>query len=158
MDVINYFSENHAQLLYFIAGLSFVIELTVLGLSGPLLFFAIATVVTGILVHVNVLTGWESEVLSVGVLTVLVALVLWKPLKQFQNSGGGSDTSSDMIGKQVPSSTEITHVAGKVKFSGIDWNARLASDSEVDIIKSDMPCIISGVDGNVMLVKPLSDS
>jgi len=157
MEIINYFSENHAQLLYLIAGVSFIIELTVLGLSGPLLFFAIASVVTGVLVHVNILTSWESEVLSVGILTVFIALFLWKPLKQFQNSGGGSDTSSDMIGRQVPSSSDITHVAGKIKFSGIDWSARLASDSNVDVIKSDTPCIICGVDGNVMLVKPVTE-
>lgn len=155
MEAINYFSENHAQLLYLIAGVSFIIELTVLGLSGPLLFFAIASVITGILVHVNLLSGWESEVLSVGVLTTLIALILWKPMKQFQNSGGGADTSSDMIGKQVPSSAEITRVAGKIRFSGIDWNARLSSDCSVDTIKSDTACIITGVDGNVMLVKPV---
>jgi len=155
MEVINYFSENHAQLLYLISGVSFVIELTVLGMSGPLLFFAVASVITGILVHVNVLSSWETEVLSVGVLTALTAVILWNPLKQFQNAGGGADTSSDMIGKQVPSSTEITPVAGKVRFSGIDWNARLSSDCSVDTIKSDTACIITGVDGNVMLVKPV---
>jgi membrane protein implicated in regulation of membrane protease activity len=155
MEVIHYFSENHAQLLYLIAGVSFIIELTVLGLSGPLLFFAMASVITGVLVHINVLSGWESEVLSVGVLTALIVLILWKPMKQFQNSGDGADTSSDMIGKQVPSTSEITRVAGKIRFSGIDWSARLSSDCPVDIIAPETPCIITGVEGNVMLVKPV---
>jgi membrane protein implicated in regulation of membrane protease activity len=155
MDLINYFSEHHAQLLFLIAGISFIVELTVLGMSGPLLFIAIASVITGILVQLNILSGWESELLSVGALTALIALLLWKPLKSFQNSSTGSDTSSDMIGKQVPSSTEITHVAGKIRFSGIDWSARLTSDCEVDIILAEKPCVIAGVDGNVMLVKPL---
>ena len=50
MEYINYFTENHAQLFYLIAGLSFVIELTILGMSGPLLFFAIASVLTGFLI------------------------------------------------------------------------------------------------------------
>ena len=41
MDIISYFSENHAHLFYLMAGISFVIELTILGLSGPLLFFRV---------------------------------------------------------------------------------------------------------------------
>lgn len=155
MDVVNYFTEHHAQLFYLIAGISFIIELTVLGLSGPLLFFAIASVLTGILIHLNVISGWEGEVLSVGILTAIIAAFLWKPLKQFQNSGGGADTSSDMIGKTVPSSSEITHISGHIRFSGIEWSARLATDHDESTIKPDTPCIIVGVEGNVMIVKPL---
>ncbi len=156
MEIINYFSENHAQLFYFIAGLSFVIELTLLGLSGPLLFFAIASTFTGMLIHLNIVSGWESECLTVGLLTAIITLALWKPLKRFQNSGGGADTSSDMIGKQVPSTSEITHEQGQVRFSGIDWNARLTSDCQVKLVAKNTACIITGVDGNVMLVKPLN--
>ena len=155
MDVINYFYENHAQLFYLIAGVSFIIELTVLGMTGPLLFFAIASVFTGILIHLNIVSSWESEVLSVGVLTAIIATLLWKPMKQFQNAGSGTDTSSDMIGKRVPSSSEITHTKGHIRFSGIDWNARLTDDCEEPLVKSDTPCIIVGVEGNVMVVKPL---
>ena len=155
MYVINYFYENHAQLFYLIAGVSFIIELTVLGMTGPLLFFAIASVFTGILIHLNIVSSWESEVLSVGVLTAIIATLLWKPMKQFQNSGSGTDTSSDMIGKRVPSSSEITHTNGHIRFSGIDWNARLTDDCEEPLVKSDTPCIIVGVEGNVMVVKPL---
>lgn len=155
MDIINYFAENHEQLFYLIAGLSFIIELTVLGMSGPLLFFAIACVFTALLIHFNLLSSWESQVLSVGILTALITVFLWKPLKQFQNSGGGADTSSDMIGKEVPSSSEITHVDGHIRFSGIDWNARLESDCPMDSVKSNTSCVITGVEGNVMLVKPL---
>ncbi|WP_235015222.1 hypothetical protein [Oceanicoccus sp. KOV_DT_Chl] len=47
MDIVQHFSNHHDQLYYLIAGLSFVVELTVIGLGGPLLFFAIATLVTG---------------------------------------------------------------------------------------------------------------
>lgn len=155
MDIINYFSENHAQLFYLIAGLSFIIELTVLGMTGPLLFFAIASIFTGILIHLNIVSSWESEVLSLGLLTAVIATLLWKPMKQFQNSNDGTDTSSDMIGKRVPSSSEITHTNGHIRFSGIDWNARLTDDCETQSVKPDTPCIIVSVEGNVMIVKPL---
>jgi membrane protein implicated in regulation of membrane protease activity len=155
MDIISYFSENHAHLFYLMAGISFVIELTVLGLSGPLLFFALASVLTGILISLNILSGWESECLVVGLLSGFIALILWQPMKRFQNSGGGADTSSDMIGKQVPSSSKITHKEGSIRFSGIDWSARLSSDSQETSLAANTSCIITGVDGNVMLVKPL---
>jgi len=155
MEVINYFTENHAQLFYLIAGISFIIELTVLGMSGPLLFFAIASALTGLLIQLNLLSGWETQILTVGILTAIITLLLWKPIKRFQNSSDGTDTSSDMIGKEVPSSSEITHVSGQIRFSGIDWHARLEKDCLEDSVKADTACIITGVEGNVMLVKPL---
>ena len=155
MDIIDYFIGNHAQLLFLIAGISFVIELTILGLSGPLLFFAIACVLTGVFSHLGLVSGWEYECLMVGLLTAIIALTLWKPLKRFQNTGGGADTSSDMIGKQVPSASEITHEQGHIRFSGIEWSARLANDSQIEVIAANTSCVITGVDGNVMLVKPL---
>ena len=56
-----------------------------MGLSGPLLFFAIASLTTGILVSVGFIDGWQSEILTVGLLTAVVAAILWKPLKSLQN-------------------------------------------------------------------------
>jgi inner membrane protein len=156
MDIISYFNENHAHLFYLMAGISFVIELTILGLSGPLLFFALASVLTGILISLNILSGWESECFTVGLLSGIIAWVLWKPMKRLQNSGGGADTSSDMIGKQVPSSSTITHEDGSIRFSGIDWSARLSNDTQETSVAANTSCIITGVDGNTMLVKPLS--
>ena len=155
MDIVQYFSEHHDQLLYLIAGLSFIIELTIMGVGGPLLFFAIASVVTGLLVSVGVVSGWEAEVLVVGVLTLITAVLLWKPLKNFQNSGGGADTSSDMIGRQVSTSAEVTAGGGSIRFSGVDWSARLAKDCGVESMPLDSLCEIVAVDGNVMVVKPL---
>ena len=87
-------------------------------------------------------------------MTGIVTAFLWKPLKRFQNSGGGRDTSSDMIGRQVSTGSEVTINGGSIRYSGIDWNSRLA-DSTVESIPADTPCLIVGVEGNVMLVKPL---
>ena len=78
--------------------------------------------------------------------------MLYVIMKKFQNQGGGPDTSSDMIGKTVPSSTEISKVSGKIRFSGIDWNARL-DETELESIQADQSCVITGVDGNTMIVK-----
>ncbi len=154
MSVINYFAENNAQLFYIIAGASLLIDLAVLGLSGPLLFFAIGSALTGLLIHFGQLSGWEYQILSLGLLTALSAVVLWPPIKRFQNAGDGTDSSSDMIGKTVPSSSEITHTQGLVRYSGVDWSAKLAAECKQESVARNTSCIIVGVDGNVMLVKP----
>ncbi len=158
MDLFQYFTDHHDHFFYLLAGISFIVELTLIGLGGPLLFFAIASFVTGVLINIGVLSGWEMEIFALGVLTAVTTLLIWKPLKKFQNSGGGADTSSDMIGREVPASSEITSDKGTIRYSGIDWNSRLDIGTGVESIANGEQCIISAVDGNVMLVKPTTNS
>jgi len=106
------------------------------------------------LISSNLISGWEIEGFVLGISTAITAVLLWKPLKWLQNSGGGPDTSSDMIGRQVPTSNEITHYGGTIRYSGINWNSRLAKDCTSDCIPEGELCIITSVDGNIMLVKP----
>jgi len=152
---MQYFLENPEHLWYLVAGLSFVVELSIMGLSGPLLFFAIASLFTGILVDMEVLNDWQSQVLSVGVISAIMALILWKPLKKFQNAKAETDTSSDMIGLQVLTSSDITTTSGTIRYSGIDWQARLADDVNTELINEQSQCKIVAITGNTMLVKPL---
>lgn len=149
------FLENHQLIWWAIAGLSLVVELGVMGLSGPLLFFAIASVITGILVSTGFIDGWQSEVLVVGLFTAIITLVLWKPLKNIQNSRSKTDNSSDMIGLQVPVVDEVTKAEGSIRYSGINWHARLAEGVEVEVIENNSICIIVAVTGTTMLVKPV---
>ncbi len=152
---MEYFLENPDHLWYLIAGISFVIELSIMGLSGPLLFFALASLVTGILISVGLIVGWQSEILSVGLLTALVAALLWKPLKSLQNSKEKTDNSSDMVGLKVPASSDINNSSGSIRYSGIDWQARLADEANVDLINESGLCQIVAITGNIMLVKPV---
>ncbi len=156
MDILQYIADHHDQFFYVIAGLSFILELTITGMSGPLLFFAIGSFVTGVLIGIGLISGWEVELFVLGLLTVSITVLLWKPLKRFQDSGGGADTSSDMIGRQVPAASEITEADGSIRYSGINWNSRLDDGAGVASIAEGDSCVISSVDGNVMLVKPLS--
>jgi membrane protein implicated in regulation of membrane protease activity len=155
MNIGQYFAAHHDHLFYLIAGISFVVELTVMGLSGPLLFFAIGSFLTAIFVSLGLIGGWEIEIFCLGISTGLIALLLWRPLKNFQNSGGGSDESSDMIGRHVLVSSEISLHGGTVRYSGINWNSRLKDGADVSMIAEGQYCAIVAVDGNVMLVEPL---
>lgn len=156
MDIIQYLLDNHDQAFYLIGGVSLVVELTLLGLGGPLLFFGIAAFITGALSAMGVISGWEAEIFTLGISTAILAVALWKPLKNFQNSGGGSDTSSDMIGLNVPAASTINQSSGKIRYSGIDWNARLSPDAGVDTIAAKQLCTIVSVKGTTMLVTPAS--
>jgi len=150
---MEYFLENPDHLWYLIAGISFVIELSIMGLSGPLLFFAIASLGTGILVSIGFVNGWQSEVLTVGLLSAIVAVILWKPLKSLQNSKNKTDNSSDMVGLTVLASSDINATSGSIRYSGIDWQARLADDVNEELITDKSQCQIVAITGNIMLVK-----
>ena len=154
MDILQYLLDNHDQSFYLIGGISLLIELTITGLSGPLLFFGLAAFITGALSSFSVISGWEAEIFTLGVISILIAALAWKPLKAFQNSGGGADSSSDMIGLDVPVAADISYDAGKIRYSGIDWNARLDKSLPEETIKAKQVCTIVGVNGTVMLVKP----
>ncbi|MBL4867756.1 MAG: NfeD family protein [Pseudomonadales bacterium] len=156
--IVDYFLEHHDKLLYLVAGFSLVLELTFMGLSGPLLFFAIGCCITGIFASLELVTTWEYEVLSVGTLSLLSAVILWKPLKNFQGTTQVSDSSSDMIGQIVPVSDEVTINGGSVRHSGIDWQARLDLSSIHESLTPGLRVEICAVDGNVMIVKEQSSN
>ena len=151
--VIDYFLSNHDKLLYLMAGASLLIELTLIGLSGPLLFFGIGCALTGALVSFNLISTWEMELLFVGIFTLLSSLLMWGPLKQFQGSGKINDNSSDMIGQTVSVSETVTSTEGKVRHSGINWTARLSGESGVKSIPTGQVVTICTIDGNVLIVK-----
>ncbi|SGZ02424.1 Putative uncharacterized protein [Moritella viscosa] len=151
--LIDYLQNNHDQLLYVIGAIALVVELGVIGLSGPLLFFSLGCLATGLLVNLGAIAGWELEVLSVGLLTAISALLLWKPLRHFQGDKLVQDTSSDMIGQMVPVSEPVTINGGKVRHSGINWNARLIESSTVETREVGQRVKIVAVDGTVLIIE-----
>jgi inner membrane protein len=151
-DLIQHFLDHHDHLLYAVAGVALMLELGVLGISGPLLFFAIAAVITGLLVSLGIISGWELEILFLGVFTVLIAVVLWKPLKKFQNTHIPENTSSDMIGRELPVTQTISRNQGSVSYSGVEWQARLDSSSNENIELGTYAKVVA-VDGSLLIVK-----
>lgn len=151
--MLDYLANNHDKLLFVIAAVSLIIELSLIGLSGPLIFFSIGCAITGLLVNLGVINTWEMEVLSVGMFSFLSAIILWKPLKNFQNKPQPKDESSDMIGQIVPVREKVTASGGKVRHSGIDWTSRLDSDSAMDFLDEGARVKITAIEGTVLIVK-----
>jgi hypothetical protein len=152
VDIIQYFSDNHASLLFLIAGIAFVVELAVMGLSGFVLFFAIGCFVTALLTYAGILNSWESEAFAVGILSCIAAVILWKPLRRFQSKQIPVDTSSDLIGREVTCKKEINLSQGTVRHSGVDWQARLDPRGDRIIIHKDELCRIIKTDGTILIV------
>ena len=152
-SIIEHLFNDHDKLLYLFAGVSLLVELTLIGLSGPLLFFAIGCALTGLLVSFNLISTWDLELLCVGVFTLLSSLVLWKPLKRFQNNGMVTDNSSDMIGQTVQVNETVTPYGGNIRHSGANWQARLTSNSEVENIAIGEHVKIIAINGNILIVE-----
>lgn len=151
--IIEHLSQHHDHLLYTIAAICLLLEMSVIGMSGPLLFLALACLITGIANSVGIVSTWQVEVALVGVLSVSMAIVLWKPFKRFQNSDEVPNTSSDMIGRRLPVSHSINRSEGRITYSGIEWQARLQS-SAVDTIPASAYAEVVSVDGSLLIVKP----
>ncbi len=153
-SIMEYFAQHHDQLLYAIAAISLLVELGVLGMSGPLLFFSLSCLITGLLVSAGIISGWEIELLLVGVLTFASAILLWKPFKNYQNAKEAPNTSSDMIGRQLSVTLTIGRDAGRVAYSGVEWQARLVS-GHTECIAAGERAEVVAVDGSLLLVKAI---
>ena len=156
MEIIEHLQSHHDLVFYLLSGLAFVLELTVMGLSGPLLFFAIGAFITGVLISMGLSSGWESEILICGVITLITAVLMWKPLKRFQNKEASPDTSSDLIGREVPVVGTVTITAGTIRYSGIEWQARLVADASIEQIEAGQLCVIKQIDGTILKVLPVN--
>lgn len=150
-SIVDYFVQNPAHLFYTLTGVCLILELGVLGMSGPLLFVALGSLLTGVMISLGVLNGWEMAILSLGLLTALSALILWKPFKRFQNTAVAPDTSSDMIGRLLPVTQLVTRDRGAVAYSGIEWQVRLKESAEP--VAVGMHVRVVGVDGALLLVR-----
>ncbi|HCS64398.1 MAG TPA: acriflavin resistance protein [Cellvibrio sp.] len=151
-SIVDYFVQNPAHLFFTIAGLCLVMELGVLGMSGPLLFVSIGSLLTGVMISLGIISGWQMAILALGLLTALSALLLWKPFKRFQNEAVAPDTSSDMIGRILPVAQMVTRDQGSVSYSGIEWQARL--DKITEPVAAGSRVRVVAVDGSLLLVIP----
>ena len=129
---MNWVSNNLPETLI-MAGLAFlVIEVVVLGFSTFVLFFiGLAAVVAGGLMTVGVVPdSMLSALFSVGVLTALSAMILWRPLKSMQGNVESKKVTNDLVGHSFILNDAVSRTKNPVyRYSGIDWN--LSSEQEL---------------------------
>jgi hypothetical protein len=129
---MNWISNNLPESLI-MAGLALLlIEVVVLGFSTFVLFFVgLAALVAGGLMAVGVLSdSMLSAFSSVGVLTALLAMLLWRPLKSMQSDVKNNKVTSDLVGHSFILNEAVSMTQNPAyRYSGIDWN--LSSEQEL---------------------------
>ena len=129
---MNWISNNLPESLI-MAGLALLaIEVVVLGFSTFVLFFVgLAALVAGGLMAVGVLPdSMLSALSSVGVLTALLAMLLWRPLKSMQSDVENNKVTSDLVGHSFILNEAVSMTKNPAyRYSGIDWN--LSSEQEL---------------------------
>jgi len=122
------------QTLIVVGLILLAIEILVLGFSTFVLFYiGCGAIITGILISMGIL---PRDLLfasgSVAVISGIVALVSWRPLKSLQSNVEYSKPSNDMIGDRFLLDQDLAQGQSiTVKYSGIDW-----------IVRSDKPILL----------------
>jgi membrane protein implicated in regulation of membrane protease activity len=129
---MDWVSNNLAESLIIVGLALLVIEVMVLGFSTFVLFFVgLAAMTTGGLLYIGVLPdSMLSALSSIGVLTAILAIFLWRPLKSMQNNVERKKVTSDLVGHSFILNEAVSMSNNPVyRYSGIDWH--LSSEKEL---------------------------
>jgi hypothetical protein len=129
---MNWINDNLSESLIIVGLALLVIEVLVLGFSTFVLFFVgLAAVVAGGLMAVGVVPYSMLSALSiVGVLTALLALLLWRPLKSMQGKVESKKVTSDLVGHSFILNEAVSMTKNPTyRYSGIEWS--LSSEQEL---------------------------
>lgn len=153
MDQTFLFDPANASL---IAGLILLAtDIVVIGLS-PVMFVGVGAVLTSMLLFA---TGWRPSVVETLALvagaSLLVTLIGWRPLQRFQSADIAEDQSSDLIGRELVTTHEVTKQSGRVHFSGLDWEARLAAETPVETLAPGTAARIARVENLTLVLAPI---
>lgn len=150
---------NNPANVWFVIGFALLaIEIVAFGLgSGVLLFGSIGALVTGALLWFGVVpSNWIISVGCFALASAGATVLLWVPFKRMQSGTQlGNDRSSDLIGYQFRTDTDITHTdKGLHRYSGIDWQVCISNDSSVSRIGKGGLVRVQRVDPGVFYVVP----
>ncbi len=121
---MDWVSNNLAESLIIVGLALLVVEVVVLGFSTFVLFFVgLAAVAAGVLMIVGVVPdSMLSALSSVGVLTALLTMLLWRPLKSMQNNVERKKVTRDLVGHSFILSEAVSMSSNPVyRYSGIVW-------------------------------------
>jgi hypothetical protein len=129
---MNWINDNLSESLIIVGLALLVIEVVVLGFSTFVLFFVgLAAVVAGWLMAIGVVPySTLSALSSLGVLTALLALLLWRPLKSMQGKVESKKVTSDLVGHSFILNEAVSMTKNPTyRYSGIEWS--LSSEQEL---------------------------
>ena len=137
-----YILEHLPQSFIVLGLILLAVEVLVFGFSTFVLFFiGIAAIVTGGLLAIEVIPGTMlNALLTTAIISVVIAILGWKPMKNIQNKVDDTVADNDMIGHQFTLSADLE--LGQTityRYSGIDWQVKskqqLGLGTEVKIVE-----------------------
>ena len=153
MDTAFFYDSANATL---IAGFGLLaLDIIIIGLS-PVMFVAVGALLSSIALYA---TGWRPALVEtlalVACASLMVALIGWRPLKRFQNADIEEDQSSDLIGRELTTTHEVTKERGVVFWSGVEWQARLVADAPVEALAPGVKARVTRVENLALVLEPL---
>ncbi len=137
--------ENLPELLIALGLVILAIEVAILGFATfILLFLGISLVITGFAMWIGFLPETLTSILaSNAILTSILAVALWQPLKRMQDQTETKTVSNDFMGLTFVINESVDR-RGLVlhKYSGISWQLKseveIAKDTEVKVVKAEV--------------------
>lgn len=130
--MLEYLNANQATVWFALGATALIIELLVLGMSTIILFMlGLAGLLTGFLVYLGIVPeNWGWGFACLGICTAVLGVLLWQPLKRYQDvDRPRSGHSSDFIGLEFSLSSVLdpaTHSSHD--YSGVSWRVELAAE------------------------------
>jgi len=149
--MIDYFNE-HIYSFWFVVGfILLALEAVAFGFStGFVLFIGLAALTTGGLMWSEIVPlTWLSSIATFTICSVLVSVVLWKPLKSLQSNDKvpERDNTSDIVGLKfrLTNDISISH-PGTTRYSGIEWKVEIDPSSSTQQISAGTMVTVMAVD------------
>ena len=129
--------SNIPQTLVTLGLLALIIEVLILGCSTlVLLFFGVAMLLTSGLIYIGLIdANWLSTISTLAIITLLLTLVLWKPMKKLQNKSAQTEINSDFATIQFELEEDLLpSTIYNFNYSGIQWNVKSTSPIDKGVI------------------------
>ena len=137
---MEWLSDSLSGILLFLGIALLAIEMLVFAFSSFILFFVgLACFIAGLLIILGLLSpNLTVALFAVAILSGLLAVLLWKPLKDMQNHVDHTPTSGDLVGHSFTLTGDVA--PGQTinyRYSGIEWRVKsdqtLAAGTEVEV-------------------------
>ncbi|WP_416306064.1 NfeD family protein [Neptunicella sp. SCSIO 80796] len=121
------FTTNMPEALIALGILAIAIEAGILGFATLfLLFVGLGTLFTGIAMRIGLLdASWTTALVSVGLSSVILAIVAWQPMRRLQEKVHPQRQTSDFVGLSFNLTSELSaDQLSSYRYSGILWTVK----------------------------------
>ncbi|WP_419812109.1 NfeD family protein [Bacterioplanoides sp.] len=138
-------SDNMAEILMVVGLAALIIEVAVLGFATfVLLFLGASLLITGLAMNFGLLdTTLVTALWSNALLTTVLALGLWKPLRRMQNNVESKEVNSDFATDTFILEVDVDIQGNTTRaYSGVQWKLKsqqpISAGTLVKVVKTEV--------------------